>query len=324
MRQTVISNLRGIAIVLVLVVAFPTGLAMAQGYPNKPVRLVVPFAPGGGTDIMARTLGAKLSELWGQQIIVDNRGGAGTVIGTEITVRSPADGYTLMLANIAMALNPGLNSKLPYDALRDLTPIILLASQPNALAAAPNLPVNSVKELIALSKNGSTKLSFASSGNGSVGHVSGEMLRIAIGADMIHVPYKGGGPAVTDLISGRIPLALISLPTVMSHMKAGRLKVLAITDSKRSAAAPNIPTISETIAGFQVNNWIGLLAPARTPKNIILKINADSMKLIQADELKDRLLSNGFDVIGSTPEEFSKAIRDDIEKYSKVIRAANI
>ena len=313
-----------LALAMTQFVGISPAWAQTPPWPTKPITLIVTYPPGGGADAMARLVAPKMAEVLGQNVVLENRPGASGQIGASAVAKATPDGYTLMLANIALALNPGLNSKLPYDALRDLAPIILLASQPNALAAAPNLPVNSVKELIALSKNGSTKLSFASSGNGSVGHVSGEMLRIAIGADMIHVPYKGGGPAVTDLISGRIPLALISLPTVMSHMKAGRLKVLAITDSKRSAAAPNIPTLSETIAGFQVNNWIGLLAPARTPKNIILKINADSMKLIQADELKDRLLSNGFDVIGSTPEEFAKAIRGDIEKYSKVIRASNI
>jgi tripartite-type tricarboxylate transporter receptor subunit TctC len=299
-------------------------LNAAQPYPVKPVRLIVPFAPGGGTDIMARTLGQKLFDMWGQQVVVDNRAGAGTIIGTDVTVKSPADGYTIMLANIAMALNPGLHAKLPYDTLKDLSPVVLIASQPNALAAHPSVPANSVKELVALAKSKSAKLSFASSGNGGVGHISGEMFKLAIGADMVHVPYKGGGPAAIDLIAGHVPLAFISLPTVMSHLKAGRLKVIAITDSRRSAAAPEIPTVSETIPGFEVNNWIGMLVPAGVSAALVTKLNQDVLKAIETPEVAKRLMSQGFDVRGSTPAEFSALIRSDIEKYTKVIRQAGI
>lgn len=296
----------------------------ADTYPAKPVRLIVPFAPGGGTDIMARILGQKLSENWKQQVVVDNRGGSGTIIGTELTVRAVPDGYTIMLANIALALNPGLHEKLPYDALKDLTPIVLLASQPNAIAANPSFPASSVKELIALAKAKTIKLNFASSGSGGVGHISGEMFRLAIGADMVHIPYKGGGPAAIDVIAGHVPLAFISLPTVMSHMKSGKLKVLAITDSKRSAAAPNIPTVSETLPGFQVDNWVGMLAPAGTPKDLIPKLNRDILAALQAADTRERLLAQGFDVQGSTAAQFGAVIKSDIEKYRKVIKAANI
>ena len=300
------------------------GLHAAEPYPSRPVRLIVPFAPGGGTDIMARILGQKLTESWKQQVVVDNRGGSGTIIGTELTVRSVPDGYTIMLANIALALNPGLHDKLPYDALRDLTPIILIASQPNALAANPSFPANSVKELVALAKSKSIKLNFASSGSGGVGHISGEMFRIMIGADMVHIPYKGGGPAAIDVIAGHVPLAFISLPTVMSHMKAGKLKVLAITDSKRSGAAPNIPTVSESLPGFQVDNWIGMLAPAGTPKEIIAKINSDILGAVQIPDTRERLLAQGFDVQGGTAAQFGAVIKSDIDKYRKVIKTANI
>ena len=298
--------------------------AQAQTYPNKPVRLIVPFAPGGGTDIMARILGQKLSDMWGQQVVVDNRAGGGTIIGTELTVNSPADGYTIMLANIALALNPGLRSKLPYDALKDLTPVILIASQATALAAAPSLAANSVKELISLAKSKPGGLSFGSSGTGGVGHIAGEMLRSAIGAQLVHVPYKGGGPAAVDVIAGQIPIALVSLPTVMAHFKAGKLKVLAVTDGKRSAAAPDIPTIGETIPGFAVNNWIGLLAPARMPKSLTQKLNADTSKVIHMPDVRDKLVSQGFDVQGSTPEQFAAVIKADIGKYTTVIRQAGI
>jgi tripartite-type tricarboxylate transporter receptor subunit TctC len=296
----------------------------AQAYPAKPVRLIVPFAPGGGTDIMARTLGQKLSELWGQQVIVDNRGGGGTIIGTELAVRAPPDGYTVMLANIALALNPGLHAKLPYDSVKDLAPIILIASQPSALAVNPGLPVNSLKDLITLAKTRTAKLNFASSGNGGVGHIAGEMFKNAIGADMVHIPYKGGGPAAVDVMSGQVPVAFISLPTVMSYMKAGRIKVLAVTDSKRPAAAPDIPTVSETVPGFQVDNWIGLLAPAATPHDLIVKLNADVLNAIKQPEMQERLSQQGFDMQGSTPGQFAKAIQSDIAKYTKVIRAAGI
>ncbi|MBX3662580.1 MAG: tripartite tricarboxylate transporter substrate binding protein [Burkholderiales bacterium] len=300
----------------------PGILHAAQPYPTKPVRLIVPFAPGGGTDIMARTLSQKLVELWRQQIVVDNRGGAGTVIGTELTVRSPADGYTLMLANIAMALNPGLREKLPYDALRDLAPVILIASQPSAVAVNPTVPAKTVKELIKLAK--ADKLSFASSGIGGVGHIGGEMFRIAIGADMVHVPYKGGGPAAVDLMAGQVPVAFISLPTVTPHARNGRLRIVAITDSARSAAAPDIPTVSETVKGYAVDNWIGMLAPAKVPGEIITRLNGDVLKLIGQADMKQRLTDQGFDVRGSSPGEFGEVIRSDIEKYTKVIRQAGI
>lgn len=305
-----------------LSIAISDTLPAAQPFPTKPVRLIVPFAPGGGTDIMARTLSQKLVELWGQQIIVDNRGGAGTVIGTDLTVRSAPDGYTIMLANIAMALNPGLREKLPYDALRDLAPIILIASQPSAIAVNPSVPVKTVQELIALAR--SQKFSFASSGIGGVGHIAGEMFRIAIGADMVHVPYKGGGPAAVDLMAGQVPVAFISLPTVTPHARNARLRIVAITDSARSAAAPDIPTVSETVRGYAVDNWIGMLAPVAVPKEIIARLNGDVLRLIGQADMKQRLTSQGFDVRGSSPEQFGAVIRSDTEKYTKVIRQAGI
>ena len=317
------STFRIASMALALLAAVPASQA-AETYPSRPVRLVVPFAPGGGTDIMARIIGQKLSEHWKQQVVVDNRGGSGTIIGTELTVRSAPDGYTIMLANIALALNPGLHEKLPYDAMKDLTPIVLLASQPNALAATLSLPANSVRELIAYAKSKTPGLNFASSGSGSVGHISGEMFRIAIGADMLHVPYKGGGPAAIDLIAGHVPIAFISLPTVMTHWKSGKLKVLAITDTKRSAAAPNLPTVSETLPGFQVDNWVGMLAPARTPAAIVTQLNRDILAALPAADTRERLLAQGFDVQGSSAAQFAATIAGDIAKYRKVIKAANI
>lgn len=312
------------ALVAAAAVALPATGAHAQTYPSKPVRLIVPFAPGGGTDIMGRIVALKLSDLWGQQVVVDNRAGAGTVIGTEMTVNAPADGYTIMLANIALALNPGLHGKLPYDATKDLAPIILIASQATAVSVAPGTRASSVKELVALAKAKPEGLTFGSSGTGSVGHIAGEMLRGATGAALTHVPYKGGSPAAVDVIAGQISMSLVSLPTVMSHYKAGKLKVLAITDSKRSAAAPEIPTVGETVPGYAVNNWIGLLAPARVPKPILQKLNADTLKAIRMPDAKEKLSSQGFDLQGGSGDEFAAVIKGDIAKYTKVMREAGI
>jgi tripartite-type tricarboxylate transporter receptor subunit TctC len=299
------------------------GAGHAQNYPTKPVRLIAPFAPGGGTDIMARILAQKLTEMWGQQTIVDNRSGAGTIIGTELTVRAQPDGYTMMLANIALALNPGLRSKLPYDTLKDLTPVSLLASQPNALVVHPGFSAKSVQELVTLVKGGA-KLNYGSSGTGGVGHITGEMLRLALGGDLGHVPYKGGAPAAVDVMSGQIPLAIISLPTVMPHVKAGKLRILAVSDSKRSSSAPDVPTLSETVPGFEVNNWVGVLGPAGMRPALVRRLNADIAQALKAQDVRERLFAAGFEVQSSTPEQFASMIRADIEKYAKVIREAGI
>jgi len=304
-------------------VAFAPALH-AQNFPNKPVRLIVPFAPGGSTDIMGRILGQKLTEMWGQQVVVDNRSGGGTIIGTEMAVKSPADGYTLLLANIALALNPGLQPKLPFDPVKDLAPVSLLANQATALAATSALPASSVKELIAYAKTRPDGLSFGSSSTGSVGHIAGEMFRGATGTKMVHVPYKGGGPAAVDVIAGQIPIAFISLPTVMTHYKAGKLKVLAVTDGKRSGAAPDVPTIGETLPGFAVNNWIGMLAPAALPKPLLQRVHGDLIKVLRMADVKEKLSGQGFDILASSPEEFGATIRGDIAKYTKVIKAAGI
>jgi tripartite-type tricarboxylate transporter receptor subunit TctC len=302
---------------------FPAAVfAQPAAYPIKPVRLIVPFAAAGGSDIMARILAQRLTQVWGQQVVVDNRGGGGTVVGTEMTVHSPPDGYTMMLANMSLALNPGLREKLPYDALRDLTPIILIASQATAVCAATAFAASSVKELIARAKAGG--LSYGSSGTGGAGHIAGHMFAKAIRTTMVHVPYQGGGPAAAGLMGGRIPIAFVGLPTVTAHFKAGRLKVLAVTDSKRSSALPDIPTVGETIPGFAVDNWLGLLGPAGMPKALVEKLNADTLAILRQPETRERLLSQGYDVQGSTPEQFGKVIAADISKYTKVIREAGI
>ncbi|HWI14987.1 MAG TPA: tripartite tricarboxylate transporter substrate-binding protein, partial [Burkholderiales bacterium] len=226
--------------------------------------------------------------------------------------------------NIALALNPGLHAKLPFDPVKDLAPVTLIATQATALATTPALAASSVRELIGLAKTKPEGLAFGSSGAGGVGHIAGEMFRGAAGGRFIHVPYKGGGPAAVDLMAGQIPIAFISLPTVMTHYKAGKLKVLAVTDGKRSAAAPDIPTVGETLPGYAVNNWIGLLAPAGTPSAILQKLHADTVKSVRLPDAKEKLSAQGFDIQGGSSNEFGAMIRGDIAKYTRVIREAGI
>jgi tripartite-type tricarboxylate transporter receptor subunit TctC len=294
--------------------------AVAQSYPTKPVRLIVPFAPGGGLDIMARLIAQPLSAMWGQSVVVDNRPGAGSMLGTEAASKAPADGYTLIMLNTNLAPIAILQNKLAV--LRGLAGVIKIAELPQALAVPAATPVNSVKELVALAKT--SRLSYSSAGHGTVGNICVEMLKLATGADITHVPYKGGAPAMTALVSGEVSMGIGSLASTMAFVKAGRVKVLAVASGKRSRLAPDIPTISETVKGVELDNWLGLLAPATTPREIVRLLNAHVLKAIAMPELQQRLIDNGYDVQGSTPEEFRKLIDSDITMYSKVIREAKI
>lgn len=296
----------------------------AQTYPTKPVRLIVPFVAGGSSDTIARVLGQSLTKAWGQQIVIDNRPGAGTIIGTELAAKAPADGHTLMTANIAFALNYGLRKKLPYDTLKDFTPIILLASQPTALVALPTFPAKSLAELIALAKSKPAAISYGSSGLGTIGHIAGELLKMMAGINLTHVAYKGGGQLVTDVIGGQIPLGIMGLPPAMPHIKAGRLKAIALTDGKRAAALPDLPTVGETVPGFEVNNWIGILAPTGIPGSILGKINTDINRVLEIPEVKERLSALGFEIQGGTPREFRELVASDARKYQRVIKDAGI
>lgn len=309
-----------------IVMTAAAATAAAQSYPSKSVRMIVPFAPGGSTDIMGRLIGQRLGEALGQQIVVDNRGGAGTLIGTEIAAKSPPDGYTLLLTNVAFAINPGLHGKrLPYDPHRDFQPILLIASQPTVLAVHPSLPVRSVAELIRLARQKPGQLNFASSGTGGVGHIAGEMFKLMAGVDLIHVPYKGGGPAVVDLVTGQVMLAFIGMPTSMAHAKAGKVRFLAVTDSKRAAAQPDLPTIAESgLNGYQVENWIGMLAPGGVPQNIVARVHDEVKKITLRSDVKERLESLGFDVLGLGPAEFKSLLTRDIQAFSRVIAEARI
>jgi tripartite-type tricarboxylate transporter receptor subunit TctC len=296
------------------------GTAAAQSYPNKSVRLIVPASPSGGLDIMARVVGHQLSPLWGQPVVVDNRPGAGIILGTEMASKAPPDGYTLLMINANLAPNAILHNKL--ELVKRLTGVIKIADLPNALSVPASLPVNSMKELIALAR--SSRLSYSSAGHGTVGNICAEMLKLAIKTDITHVPYKGGGPAMTALVGGQVSMGIVSLASTMAHMKAGRVKILGITSARRSRLAPDIPTLNETVPGLELESWVGLLAPAGTPPQIIRTLNAQVLKAVAVPETAQRLLDQGYDVQGSTPEEFARLIQSDVAKYSNVIREAKI
>jgi len=294
--------------------------AVAQGYPTKSVRVIVPASPGGGLDIMARVVGQPLSVMWGQSVVVDNRPGAGVMLGTEMASKAAADGYTMLIVNANLAPNAVLHGKL--SVIKNLSAIILIADLPNAMSVPVSVPVSSVKELLALAR--SSKLTYGTAGHGTVGNILGEMFKMASGTDIVHVPYKGGGPVMVALAGGQVSMGIVSLASTMAHAKAGRVKILAVGSSQRSRLAPDIPTISETVKGVQLESWVGLLAPAGTPQPIIKQVNAAVLKAIAMPDVQQRLVGEGYDIRGGSADEFGKLIQSDINTYSKVIREANI
>jgi tripartite-type tricarboxylate transporter receptor subunit TctC len=299
--------------------------AVAQGtYPTKPVRLVVPFPAGGTTDILARAVAQKLSETWGQPVIVDNRPGAGGNIGSELVAKSPPDGYTLLMGTVGThAINPSLYAKMPYDHVKDFTPVILVAGVPNVLVVTLSLPVNSVQELIAYGKANPNKLNFASSGNGTSIHLSGELFRTMTGVQMTHVPYKGSAPALTDLIGGQVQLMFDNLPSSLQFIKAGKLRALAVTSAERSSALPDLPTLSESgLAGFEASSWFGVLAPAGTPRDIVTKLNGAIAAWLASPDAKEKLAAQGAIAAGGPPDAFVKHIADESAKWAKVVKAS--
>lgn len=299
--------------------------ASAQaGYPTKPVRLVVPFPAGGTTDILARAVAQKLSETWGQQVIVDNRPGAGGNIGSEVVAKSVPDGYTLMMGTVGThAINPSLYARMPYDHVKDFAPVILVAGVPNVLVVNPSLPVKSVQELIAYGKAHPGALNFASSGNGTSIHLSGELFRTMTGVEMTHVPYKGSAPALTDLVGGQVQLMFDNLPSSLAFIKAGKLRALAVTSAERSTALPDVPTLAESgLKGFEASSWFGVLAPAGTPSDIVTKINAAVASWLATPEARDRLAGQGALAAGGSPGAFAKHIGDETAKWQKVVKAS--
>ncbi len=297
--------------------------AQAQQYPGKPVRLIVPFPPGGGTDTLARIYGQKLAEIFGQQVVIDNRPGAGTNIGAEIAAKAPPDGYTLLMGNIAHAINVTLYNKLAYDFVKDFAPVTLLASTPNILVVHPSVPAKSVKELIALARARPGQLDYASSGGGSSSHLAAELFNNMAGVKMTHVPYKGGGPAVIALVGGQVSVGFATTPSVITHVKAGKMRGLGVTTAQRSPSTPELPTISEAgVPGYEAGTWYGLLVPAGTPKEIVARLHAESVKLLKLPDVKDRLDATGFEAIGNTPDQFAAYIRSEIEKWAKVVKVS--
>jgi tripartite-type tricarboxylate transporter receptor subunit TctC len=308
--------------VLAAVAALP---AAAQTYPNRPIRLVVPSSPGGGTDITGRIVANKLSEQLGQQVVVDNRAGAGTIIGIEIAAKAPPDGYTLLMGLSTLAINPSMYAKLPYDALRDLAPISLAVLSPNILTVHPSVPAKTVKEFIALAKAKPGTITFGSAGQATSPHLSGELLKVLAKIDIVHVPFKGSGQSVISSISGEIAANFPSVPTAIPYIKAGKLRGLGVTMAKRTAALPDVPSIAEAgVPGYEATQWFGMLAPAGTPRPIIDRLNHEMVKLLKSPEVRDRLIADGTDPAPTTPEEFGAYIKSETEKWTKVIKAAGI
>ncbi|OGA51023.1 MAG: hypothetical protein A3G24_08375 [Betaproteobacteria bacterium RIFCSPLOWO2_12_FULL_62_13] len=297
----------------------------AQNYPNKPIRFIVPFAPGGTNDIIARLIAAKLHEALRQPVVVDNRGGAGGVIGTELAAKSSPDGYTLLMANLNLATNPALVKKLPYDTLKDLSAVSLLATSPTVLATSTSLSIKSVGELIAYAQANPGKLTYGSSGIGTTTHIPMELLISMTGIKMVPVHYKGGGPMLIDLIAGRVSPAFTTILSVMPHLKARRLRALAVSTPKRSSALPDIPTVAEAgVPGYEFTGWWGIVVPARTPRSIVANLSAQLGKILTLNDVRERLIGQGADPEHAGPEQFSSYIRAEMTKWSKVIKDANI
>ena len=299
-------------------------VASAQSYPNRTIRLVVPFPAAGTTDILARAAAQKLTEAFGQSVVVDNRPGAAGNIGSDLVAKSAPDGYTLLMGTVGThAINPSLYSKMPYDHVKDFAPVVLVAGVPNVLVVNPALPVNSVADLIKLAKDKPGQINFASSGSGTSIHLSGELFKTMAGVDITHVPYKGSSPALIDLIGGQVQIMFDNLPSALPQIKAGKLRAIAVTSLKRAPVLPDVPTISESgLPGFEASSWFGVLAPAGTPAPIVARINAEVNKWLQSADARERLLSQGAEAAGGTPEQFAYHIRAESEKWAKVVKAS--
>jgi tripartite-type tricarboxylate transporter receptor subunit TctC len=311
------------ALLVLALFALPHVPALAQQWPAKPVRLLIPYPPGGSAEILARPIAQKLTELWGQPVVLDFRPGAGGTIATEATAKAAPDGYTIIMVLAAHAINHSLYAKLPYDTLRDFAPVSLTASLPLIVVTPPSLPANSIKELIALGKAKPGSLNFASAGNGNTSHLAGELFKNSAGIEMVHVPYKGSGPAVIALLAGEVSLMFDSISSSLQQVKAGKLKALAVTSAKRSHVLPQLPTVAESgLPDFIVDGWYGILAPAGTPPAIVNKMSADIARVMQIPDARERIMGSGYDIIGSTPEQFGAHLRREVERWAKVVKAS--
>jgi len=315
---------RAWAALLALAVCLLPLAAGAQTYPSKPVRWIAPFPPGGGTDVISRTIAQKLTEAWGQQVIVDNRPGSGGTIGLAAAAKSPPDGYTIVLGQLAnVGIAPGLYPKLPYDAEKDLQPVTVVLSAPLILVAHPSLPAKNTKELLALARSKPDSITFGSPGNGTTGHLAAEMIKGTTGVKMTHVPYKGASPAITGLLGGEIAIYVSSIPPASPFLKSGRLKALGVTSARRAPTLPDVPTIAESgLPGYEVTNWYGVMMPAGTPREIIARLHRDIVRILKSPEVQARFASEGGEVVANAPEEFAALIRTEIPKWTKVIKAS--
>ena len=313
---------------LLLAMLFGIGIAggaAAQPYPSKPVRFIVPFAPGGGTDILARLLSQSLMETLGQPVIVDNRPGAGGVIGADIAAKSPADGYTIVLGSPGpLTINPNLQ-RVPYDAPRDFAPITLATLSPFVLVVHPSTPAGSVKELIALARSKPGQLNYGSAGTGSVSHFSSEQFKSLAGINITQIPYKGAGPAITDLLAGRLNFMFENLPTIIPHVRAGKIKLLAVGTRTRSKIVPEYPTVAEAgVPGYESSTAFGVLAPARTPAPIIARLNRDLANFLQSTGTREKMAAQGVEAVGGTPQEYAAYLKEELAKYGRIVKAAGI
>jgi tripartite-type tricarboxylate transporter receptor subunit TctC len=306
-----------------LAVGVAAAPATAQTYPTKAVRLVVGFTPAGTTDILARLIGAKLSEMWKEQVIVDNRPGSGGNVGAELVAKAPPDGHTLLVTQVAThGIAKSLYPKLSFDPIADFAPVTQLVQIPNMLTVHPSVPAKTVAELIALAKAQPGKLNFASSGNGTSIHLSGELFKVMTGVDMVHVPYKGSGPALNDLVAGQVQLMFDNMPSVIGHVQGGRLRALGVTSASRNPAAPDVPSIGETVKNYEATSWFGIAAPARTPDDVVNKIQSSIAVVLKMPDISQKLAELGAEPVASTPAEFGRHIRSEIEKWAAVVKAS--
>ena len=315
---------RALFILIAMVLLAPVVMAQ-QAYPNKPVRIIVPYPPGGTADIIGRTIAEKLGVLWGQSVIVENRAGAGGTIGVDAVAKAAPDGYTMVLGVTGpLTIAPSINAQLAYDPLRDLVPITLVAAVPSLIAIHPSVPARDLKELIALAKSQPGKLTFASAGTGTSVHIAGELFKSMAGVDIIHVPYKGGAPALNDLLGGQVSMIIENMPQLLPQVRAGKIRALAVTSQQRSPTLADLPAVAEILPGYVATTWFGLLAPAKTPQEIVRKVQSDVAKIGMLPDVKERFTGLGADVIASTPEAFAKHLQSELVRFSKVIKDANI
>jgi tripartite-type tricarboxylate transporter receptor subunit TctC len=317
----IVGQLLRVAVLLAILAVLAAAPVAAQQYPAKTVRLIVPFPPGGGNDIVGRIVAQRLGESLGQQVIVDNRGGAGGTIGTDLAAKAPPDGYTLLINNISLAVNATLYPKLPYDTLKDLAPVSLVGRQPNLLVVHPSVPVKSVRDFLALAKAKPRQINYASGGVGTAGHLATELLMIMTKVELSHVPYKGLGPALIDLVGGHVQCAVSTLASALPQVKAGKLRALGVTTAKRSYFLPEVPTMDEAgVAGYEFSTWYGLLVPAGTPRAIIDRLNRETAKILGSAPLKEQFTAQGLEPSSSSPDEFGAYLKTEIGKWGKVVK----